>query len=148
MCKCHLQLCAVLSQLNKHQEALYHGQMASYFCQELIRNTHLLCKSYIQRLLIEKNSKGAERGSGAVLKDIENELGSDFLSSQDKSSLSDSEQLKNNTSTASAKEDPLNPKRTSYYVEENERILNLLITNCEPILSEMVASVDHFNTYN
>jgi hypothetical protein len=30
--------------------------------------------------------------------------------------------------------DMLNGKRTSYYVEENERILNLLITNCEPIL--------------
>jgi predicted phage tail protein len=39
-------------------------------------------------------------------------------------------------------------RRTSYYVEENERILNLLITNCEPILSEMVSQVDHFNTYN
>ena len=43
LCKCHLQLCAVLSQLNKHQEALYHGQMASFFCQQLIKNTLLLC---------------------------------------------------------------------------------------------------------
>jgi hypothetical protein len=25
-------------------------------------------------------------------------------------------------------------RRTSYYVEENEKLLNLLITNCEPIL--------------
>lgn len=39
-------------------------------------------------------------------------------------------------------------KRTSYYVEENERLLNLLITNCEPILSEIVNQVNHFNTYN
>jgi len=59
-----------------------------------------------------------------VLKDIENELGSDFMSNNDKS-LSESDK------------DFLG-KRTSYYVEENERILNLLITNCEPILSEMI----------
>jgi hypothetical protein len=39
-------------------------------------------------------------------------------------------------------------RRTSYYVEENEKILNLLITNCEPILSEMVTLVNHFNSYN
>ena len=39
-------------------------------------------------------------------------------------------------------------KRTSYYVEENEKLLNLLITNCEPILSELSNLIDHFNTYN
>ena len=39
-------------------------------------------------------------------------------------------------------------RRTSYYVEENEKILNLLITNCEPILSEIGTQVNHFNTYN
>lgn len=39
-------------------------------------------------------------------------------------------------------------KRVSYYVEENEKILNLLITNCEPILSEIVTQVNHFNSYN
>ena len=39
-------------------------------------------------------------------------------------------------------------RRISYYVEENEKILNLLITNCEPILSEMVVLIQHFNSYN
>jgi len=39
-------------------------------------------------------------------------------------------------------------RRTSYYVEENEKILKLLIENCEPILSEIVTQADHFNTYN
>ena len=71
-----------------------------------------------------------------MLRDIENEL-YDF----DKSStshLSDSE--KDGFSAGG--------RRTSYYVEENERILNLLITNCEPILTEMVKQVNHFNTYN
>ena len=78
--------------------------------------------------------------SGGVLKDIENELGSDFLSSNhDRSNISDK--------SANEGSDVLG-KRTSYYVEENERILNLLITNCEPILSEIVNQVNHFNTYN
>ncbi len=39
-------------------------------------------------------------------------------------------------------------KKTSYYVEENEKILNLLITNCEPILSEISHLIEHFNSYN
>lgn len=39
-------------------------------------------------------------------------------------------------------------KRTSYYAEENEKLLNLLITNCEPILSEISGLIDHFNSYN
>lgn len=71
-------------------------------------------------MLLEKNTKLPSSSNGSVLKDIENELGSDFMSNNDKS-MSDSDK------------DVLG-KRTSYYVEENERILNLLITNCEPIL--------------
>jgi hypothetical protein len=71
---------------------------------------------------MEKNSK--KRGEQTVLKDIENELLNDF-ESLDKS-LNDSEK-------------DLIGRRVSYYVEENERLLNLLTTNCEPILSEMTA---------
>jgi len=56
LCKYHLQLCAVLSQLTKHKEALMHGQLASFYCQELIRNSHYLCKGYITKLLQDKNS--------------------------------------------------------------------------------------------
>jgi len=87
--------------------------MASFYCQELIRNTLLLCKSYIQRLLLEKSQKKG------VLKDIDNEIGG---------MASDFEQ----------DGDILSNRRVSYYVEENEKLLNLLITNCEPILSEIV----------
>lgn len=50
LCKYHLQLCAVLSQLLRNKEALLHGMMASFYCQELIRNTHLLCQGYITKL--------------------------------------------------------------------------------------------------
>jgi hypothetical protein len=39
-------------------------------------------------------------------------------------------------------------KKTSYYVEEKEKLLNVLITNCEPILSEISSLIDHFNSYN
>lgn len=82
-----------------------------------------MCKSYIQNLLYEKNSKKL------VLKDIENEANEfDSLDvNGDKEAFG---------------------RRTSYYVEENEKILKLLIENCEPILSEIVTQVDHFNTYN
>jgi hypothetical protein len=71
---------------------------------------------------MEKNSK--KRGEQTLLKDIENELLNDF-ESLDKS-LNDSEK-------------DFIGRRVSYYVEENERLLNLLTTNCEPILSEMTA---------
>jgi hypothetical protein len=93
-----------------------------------------LCKSYIQKLISEKNSKIP---SEEVLKDIENEV-NEF----DKS-IGGSD----NNATTTAEGDKTS-KRTSYYVEENEKILNLLITNCEPILSEIVQMVNHFNTYN
>lgn len=56
LCKCHLQLCAVQSQLNKHKDALHHGQMASIYCQELIRNSKVLCEGYIGELLTKKDN--------------------------------------------------------------------------------------------
>lgn len=68
--------------------------------------------------MTEKNKK--------KYKEIENEL-SESMSESDKDNFG---------------------RRTSYYVEENEKILNLLITNCEPILSEIVQQITHFNTYN
>jgi hypothetical protein len=49
---------------------------------------------------------------------------------------------------ATEEEDDVKLKKTSNYVEENEKMLNLLITNCEPILSEIGSLIEHFNTYN
>lgn len=51
----HLQLGAVLSQINRHEEALMHGKQATLYCQDLIRNTELLCKDYLKK--IKKNSQ-------------------------------------------------------------------------------------------
>jgi len=39
-------------------------------------------------------------------------------------------------------------KQATYYVEENERFLNLLISNCEPILRQLVNKFDQFNKIN
>ena len=57
LCKYHLQLCAVLSQLLRNKEALQHGMMASFYCQELIRNTYYLCHGYINKLQQEKKEQ-------------------------------------------------------------------------------------------
>ena len=57
LCKYHLQLCAVLSQLLRNKEALQHGMMASFYCQELIRNTYYLCHGYIRKLKNERATK-------------------------------------------------------------------------------------------
>jgi len=46
----HLQLGAVLSQVNKHEEALEHGKKAVLYCHDLIRNTKLLCEAYKDKL--------------------------------------------------------------------------------------------------
>ena len=39
LCKFHLQMCAVLSQLNRHREGLYHGYNAILYSHELINYT-------------------------------------------------------------------------------------------------------------
>lgn len=76
-------------------------------------------------MLYEKNSKksnGIHTETNGILKDIENEISSDM----------------NDRSIGESEKDFIN-RKTSYYVEENEKILNLLITNCEPILTEIVS---------
>jgi hypothetical protein len=50
----HLQLGAVLSQINKHEEALQHGKTAALYCQDLIKNTELLCKDYLKTLNMKR----------------------------------------------------------------------------------------------
>ena len=67
LCKYHLQLCAVLSQLLRNKEALQHGMMASFYCQELIRNTFYLCQGYINKLQMEKQNNNAKKKSTSFM---------------------------------------------------------------------------------
>ena len=54
-----------------------------------------------------------------------------------------------NPNSASDEEDPIIiGKQQTYYVEENEKFLNLLTGNCEPILSQIVNKFDRFNKIN
>lgn len=126
--------------------------MASFFCQELIKNTLTLCTSYINRLLSEKNSR-AQEGPTIFRQrapSANKETSPERLDLH--SVISDPDFDGERLGTRSVENEPADPsnlvKRTSYYVEENEKLLNLLITNCEPILSEIVHLIDHFNSYN
>lgn len=44
MCKLHLQICAITSQLSKHRDALIYGQKSAHYCYQLIKDAQLLCK--------------------------------------------------------------------------------------------------------
>ena len=126
LCKYHLQLCAVLSQLTKHREALHHGMLASFYCQELIRNSHILCQGYIAKL--QAPPPDPKASSLLQPKGLASSYSAQFKQEAD----------------AAGGSIPALP----YYVEENENFLNLLISNCEPILREISAQVDQFNQKN
>jgi hypothetical protein len=76
----------VLSQLLRNKEALQHGMMASFYCQELIRNTHHLCKGYINKLQQERINNGGKKR--LTTNDILRELSSHEDNSLKKGSLS------------------------------------------------------------
>lgn len=62
-CKCHLQLCAVMSQLNRHEEALNNGKLAVRFCQELIKNSKYLCNDYVFKVNKNKMERETKKHS-------------------------------------------------------------------------------------
>ena len=80
------------------------------------------------------------------------ELSSQENSSLKKSSLSkdDNEMAENSKDKTNSNGEDMNQigKAQTYYVEENEKFLNLLISNCEPILSEIVSKFTSFNQVN
>jgi hypothetical protein len=48
--------------------------MASFFCQELIKNTHSLCTSYINRLIAEKATGNRSASRQGLHNEISAEL--------------------------------------------------------------------------
>lgn len=45
-CKAHMQVCALLSQLHRHKEALTHAQVAISISHYLVKDIHKLIKYY------------------------------------------------------------------------------------------------------
>ena len=35
-----------------------------------------------------------------------------------------------------------------YYLEDDKKLLDILIKNCHPILADMITQIDKFNSYN
>ena len=91
--------------------------MASVYCQELIRNTQILCESYIGEILI-RGDKQKESAQGKEKDEIETK---DEIQAQ----LGD-----------------------NYYLEDDKRLLDVMIKNCHPILTDLVSQVNNFNKYN
>ena len=49
-CKIHMQICALLSQLNRHQEALCHAKRSVQISQYMIHDLMELCEHYNQKI--------------------------------------------------------------------------------------------------
>jgi len=77
--------------------------MASFYCQELIRNSKLLCESYIGEIIskAEKKQEGQSKIKPQMI-DLPNILSE------------------------------------KYYLEDDKKLLDILIHNCHPILADMI----------
>ena len=49
-CKAHMQVCALLSQLHRHKEALNHAKIAISISHYLVKDVHKLIKYYVERM--------------------------------------------------------------------------------------------------
>ena len=41
-----------------------------------------------------------------------------------------------------------NKLKQNYYLEDDKKLLDVLIKNCHPILTDLLGQVDDFNKYN
>jgi hypothetical protein len=74
--KFHLQMCAVLSQANNHEEAIRHAQIASYMCEDNIIKTYYLFYQIQDDInkKINANPEGPEFNENVKLLDKLNEV--------------------------------------------------------------------------
>lgn len=97
--------------------------MASVYCQELIRNSKTLCEAYIGEILKKKEQKQKQELNIFAAKDKDTQS---EKKSNDKGSNKDND------------DDLGNKLKENYYLEDDEKLLNVLIQNCHPILTDML----------
>ena len=56
-CRAHMQVCALLSQLHKHKEALNHAQIATRMSHYLIKDLINLCLYCIEKVYIAEDNQ-------------------------------------------------------------------------------------------
>lgn len=87
----------MLSQINKHEEALEHGKTAALYCQDLIKNTELLCKDYLDRLGAsgqKENLKKKYLSSPAQKRSVKGKCSSPFVGTKKQVVRKDDDQLR------------------------------------------------------
>lgn len=52
----HMQYCAILSQQNMHEEAVFYAKTSAKFAQILISQLHQACTSYVHKFNLHKNN--------------------------------------------------------------------------------------------
>jgi hypothetical protein len=99
--------------------------MASVYCQELIRNSKTLCEGYIGEILGRKNKN----------EEANKENNDEEAKEEDKDSKQSDKDLGNKL-------------KEHYYLEDDQKLLDVLIKNCHPILTDMLKQINNFNQYN
>ena len=56
-CKIHMQVCALLSQLHRHEEALLHAKQAVQISQYLVNDLVSLCELNVEKTLVAKKNE-------------------------------------------------------------------------------------------
>ena len=56
-CKTHMQVCALLSQLHRHQEALVHAEKSVQIAQYMVEDMFSMCQFYYQKVLLAKKNE-------------------------------------------------------------------------------------------
>ena len=104
----------------------------------MIRNTQYLCHGYINKLQSEKSSTNKKQSV----------VQPQPAPAADNKPSGDANGAENPNAATDEDEPIVIGKQQTYYVEENEKFLNLLISNCEPILGKIVNKFDRFNKIN
>lgn len=162
----HLQLGAVLSQINKHEEALYHGKTAALYWQDLVKNTKLLCEDYLDQINQKANKSKATSGNRRSniqpnkekLKDKIDKLHK--FEAKEKSLKSPKKPLLRSKEEGQVlglpppEEDKKSEKEDTedepsiFFFEDDEDELEILVKKCHPILTEMMSQITNFDQYN